>query len=77
MLGSATVGYDTLLADVPNAFAISTCAETQDSDTTAIITAEPPLGQALYFNVRAGNSCGLGPGGVDSNGVARTLPTCP
>ncbi len=37
----------------------------------------PAVLRALYFNIRAGNSCGLGPNGTDPGGIERTLPACP
>jgi hypothetical protein len=74
--------YDTLASTDPDDFlSLSTiCIESNDgSDTTATVSATPPVGQVYYYLARAENACpsGSGPLGFDSQGNPRQGRVCP
>ncbi|HET6373262.1 MAG TPA: LamG-like jellyroll fold domain-containing protein, partial [Candidatus Polarisedimenticolia bacterium] len=81
VMGGAAVSYDLLSSGDHTDFVTSAlCVETSDgTDTTAIDAAIPAEGSAIYYLVRAGNTCPLGQGvlGRDSEGTPMPGRTCP
>jgi len=71
-LAGSAVGYDTLRSTTPDGFLGAACFETLDTDTQAVVSEIPNAGQAFYFLIRAGNTCGLG-----SAGGIREARQCP
>jgi len=81
VLGAVSVVYDTLRSLSPSDFVTTAaCLETDDgTDTQAATHEAPPLGQVLYYLVRAQNNCPAGEGslGTRSDGTPRIGRTCP
>jgi len=57
-------------------FTAATCSATDISVQGTIDSAEPDLGDALYYLVRAKNTCGGGTFGKRSDGVKRDIRSC-
>ncbi len=78
--GGPGVVYDTIgsLNGFDFAGAAAFCVESDDgSDTSALDTTELAPGDLLSFLTRAGNACGEGDAGTDSDGVPRPFLACP
>lgn len=77
--GGTTLLYDTIRSTVASDFVTgATCIETDDgSDLTANDPETPAIGQAFFYIVRGGNSCGEGSLGRMSSGEERTARSCP
>ncbi len=76
----ATLLYDTLRATSPTGFVAGICVESNDGvDTAATDTTLPTIATAVYYLVRAENSCpsGLGTLGKSSAGTPRSGRSCP
>jgi len=54
-----------------------TCRASGLTGTSLEVTERPPAGKALWYLVRARNSCGAGTWGTSSNGVTRAPTECP
>jgi len=76
--GAVAPVYDVVRSESPAGFASSAiCLETDDGANSWAVDAElPPTGGAYYYLVRAGNPCGDGSWGQDSNGFERAIIDC-
>jgi len=76
--GGTGVTYDVLSSNSPYYFGWGSvaCVETNDASDREALDASPPA-PILYYLVRAGNACGEGGLGLDSQGAPRTGVSCP
>jgi len=83
--GAVTLTYDTIRSRHPSDFygywpGDTLCIESDDgSDTSAVDTETPAVGEAFYYLTRAGNPCPQpeGPVGATTSGVPRKARPCP
>ena len=75
----AGLSYDVIRSSDATDFATgAVCDESDDgTDTAALLTATPAVGDVYYFLVRAQNACGVGPAGFDGSAVERAARDCP
>jgi hypothetical protein len=77
--GSDPLVYDTVASSVASEFFardLTTCLESDGTDTATTDTTTPLSGQVLYYLIRAESACGPGPVGSDSSGVPRSVREC-
>ena len=74
-----TIVYDTIRADSGTFQAGVVCVETEEADTQATDTVDPPPGEGLFYLVRALNDCepGVGSLGQGVGGDERPTVVCP
>jgi hypothetical protein len=78
--GSTVDAYDVLQSTIPTNFgtaAICVAVNSSDTRTSNLAFATPSPGQALFYLVRARDSCGQGTLGTNSSGVPRAGRACP